>query len=91
MLALYFAEKKRYRPGTRALLEIRKYQKSTDLLIRKLPFARLVSAAGQAAIYLQHAADLLRTHSQHMRAAKRADRAPNDTTHRAAQSVMTCC
>lgn len=39
------AEKKRYRPGTRALLEIRKYQKSTDLLIRKLPFARLVSTA----------------------------------------------
>ena len=34
--------KKRYRPGTRALREIRKYQKSTDLLIRKLPFQRLV-------------------------------------------------
>lgn len=33
---------RRYRPGTRALMEIRKYQKSTDLLIRKLPFARLV-------------------------------------------------
>ncbi|CAB9523506.1 Histone H3 [Seminavis robusta] len=32
----------RYRPGTRALLEIRKYQKSTDLLIRKAPFQRLV-------------------------------------------------
>ncbi|XP_072286624.1 histone H3-like centromeric protein A [Pyxicephalus adspersus] len=32
----------RYRPGTRALMEIRKYQKSTDLLIRKAPFARLV-------------------------------------------------
>jgi hypothetical protein len=30
----------RYRPGTRALMEIRKYQKSTDLLIRKLPFQR---------------------------------------------------
>lgn len=42
------AEKKRYRPGTRALLEIRKYQKSTDLLIRKLPFARLVSSSAQA-------------------------------------------
>ncbi|TRM67719.1 histone-fold-containing protein [Schizophyllum amplum] len=35
-------KKKRYRPGTVALREIRKYQKSTDLLIRKLPFARLV-------------------------------------------------
>ncbi|KAI8587399.1 histone-fold-containing protein [Geranomyces variabilis] len=32
----------RYRPGTVALREIRRYQKSTDLLIRKLPFARLV-------------------------------------------------
>ncbi len=28
----------RFRPGTVALREIRKYQKSTDLLIRKLPF-----------------------------------------------------
>ena len=36
------AKKKRYRPGVKALLEIRKYQNSTDLLIRKLPFARLV-------------------------------------------------
>ena len=32
----------RYRPGTVALREIRKYQKSTDLLIRKLPFQRVV-------------------------------------------------
>ena len=30
------------RPGTVALREIRRYQRSTDLLIRKLPFARLV-------------------------------------------------
>ncbi|XP_073454501.1 histone H3-like centromeric protein A isoform X2 [Aquarana catesbeiana] len=36
------ARTRRYRPGTRALMEIRKYQKSTDLLIRKAPFARLV-------------------------------------------------
>ena len=34
----------RYRPGTVALREIRKYQKSTELLIRKLPFQRLVRA-----------------------------------------------
>lgn len=34
--------RKRYRPGTRALMEIRKQQKSTDLCIRKLPFQRLV-------------------------------------------------
>jgi len=32
----------RFRPGTVALQEIRKYQKSTELLIRKLPFQRLV-------------------------------------------------
>jgi histone H3 len=32
----------RFRPGTVALREIRKYQKSTDLLLRKLPFQRLV-------------------------------------------------
>jgi histone H3/H4 len=32
----------RYRPGTVALREIRRYQKSTDLLIRRLPFQRLV-------------------------------------------------
>ena len=33
---------RRFRPGTIALREIRKFQKSTDLLIRKLPFQRLV-------------------------------------------------
>lgn len=32
----------RYRPGTVAMREIFRYQKSTDLLIRKLPFQRLV-------------------------------------------------
>lgn len=32
----------RYRPGTVALREIRRFQRSTDLLIRKLPFQRLV-------------------------------------------------
>ena len=37
----------RYRPGTKALREIRKYQKSTDLLIRKLPFQRLVREIAQ--------------------------------------------
>jgi hypothetical protein len=34
---------KRYKPGTVALREIRKYQKTTDLLLLKLPFQRLVS------------------------------------------------
>lgn len=32
----------RFRPGTVALREIRRYQKSAELLIRKLPFQRLV-------------------------------------------------
>ena len=32
----------RYRPGTVALREIRRYQKSTNLLLRKAPFQRLV-------------------------------------------------
>ncbi|KRX01284.1 Histone-fold [Pseudocohnilembus persalinus] len=35
-------KKRRYRPGTICLREIKKYQKSTQLLIRKLPFQRLV-------------------------------------------------
>ncbi|ETI39683.1 histone [Phytophthora nicotianae] len=32
----------RYKPGTVVLREIRKYQKSYKLLMRKLPFSRLV-------------------------------------------------
>lgn len=34
--------RKRYKPGQGVLREIRKYQRSTDLLLRKLPFSRLV-------------------------------------------------
>ena len=34
-------KKRRYKPGTVALREIRRYQKSTELLIRKTPFRRL--------------------------------------------------
>jgi histone H3 len=33
---------RRFRPGTVALRQIRKLQKSTDLLLRKAPFQRLV-------------------------------------------------
>lgn len=36
-----------FRPGTVALREIRRYQKSTELLIRKLPFQRLVREIAQ--------------------------------------------
>ncbi|KAK9178302.1 hypothetical protein WN943_027492 [Citrus x changshan-huyou] len=49
----------RYRPGTVALREIRKYQKSTELLIRKLPFQRLTDLRFQshAVLALQEAAE----------------------------------
>ena len=33
---------RRFRPGTVALREIKRFQKSTELLLRKLPFQRLV-------------------------------------------------
>lgn len=39
--------RRRHRPGERALREIRQYQKSTDLLLRRLPFARLVKEIQQ--------------------------------------------
>jgi histone H3 len=47
----------RYRPGTVALREIRKYQKSTELLIRKLPFQRLVRFQSSAVLALQEASE----------------------------------
>ncbi|KAI1479638.1 hypothetical protein K445DRAFT_315422 [Daldinia sp. EC12] len=37
-----YPRRRRYRPGTVALREIRRLQNNTDLLIRKLPFSRLV-------------------------------------------------
>jgi len=37
----------RFRPGTVALREIRHYQKTTEMLIRKLPFQRLVREIAQ--------------------------------------------
>lgn len=39
--------RRRWRPGTIAIREIRKYQKSTELLIRKIPFQRLVREIAQ--------------------------------------------
>ena len=38
---------RRYRPGTVALREIVRYQKSTELLIRKIPFQRLLREISQ--------------------------------------------
>ena len=40
-------KKKRFCPGTVALQEIRKFQKTTGFLIRKLPFARWVRKHAQ--------------------------------------------
>ena len=37
----------KYQPGIRALMEIRRYQKMTELLIRKLPFQRLIREIAQ--------------------------------------------
>ncbi|XP_018496277.1 histone H3.3 [Galendromus occidentalis] len=37
----------RFKPGTVALREIRRYQRSTELLMRKLPFQRLVREIAQ--------------------------------------------
>lgn len=66
------AKKRRRKPGTVALRQIKFYQKTTDLLLRALPFARVVKEVGdtlsiaeftkykwkQAAIEaLQHAAE----------------------------------
>ncbi|KAF9293398.1 centromeric DNA-binding histone H3-like protein cse4 [Linnemannia elongata] len=36
------AKGRRYKPGSKALREIRQYQKTTELLIRRAPFARVV-------------------------------------------------
>ena len=48
----------RYRPGTVALREIRRFQKSTDLLIRKAPFQRLVRQMVQNDLSLNVRSDL---------------------------------
>ena len=42
--------RRRYRPGVKALKEIRKYQKSTQLLIPGLPFSRLIREIAQAVV-----------------------------------------
>ena len=40
--------RKKWRPGTKALQEIRRYQKGFQLLIPRLPFARLVKEIAQS-------------------------------------------
>jgi histone H3 len=56
-----------------ALREIRKYQKSTELLIRKLPFQRLVREVAQAhAVWLDGRVQPLRFHAQALEALQQA-------------------
>ncbi|KAG8415191.1 centromeric DNA-binding histone H3-like protein cse4 [Metarhizium acridum] len=45
-------QKRRYRPGTTALREIRQYQGTTKLLLLKLPFMRLVRSYEFLYVYL---------------------------------------
>ena len=40
----------RFRPGTVAIRQIRKYQRSTELLVRKLPFQRLVKSIAHESV-----------------------------------------
>merc|ERR1712078_469755 len=60
---------RRFKPGTKALREIKKFQKTTDLLLRRLPFQRLVREIahehnvdlmfqGQALLALQEASEM---------------------------------
>jgi hypothetical protein len=42
----------RFKPGTVALREIRKYQKTTDLLLLKTPFQRVVGSLGRFTPFL---------------------------------------
>ncbi|KAL9591215.1 MAG: hypothetical protein Q9179_007948, partial [Wetmoreana sp. 5 TL-2023] len=43
---------RRYRPGTLALKEIRRYQRTTDLLLLKLPFSRLVREIALSLVFV---------------------------------------
>ncbi|KAK4231495.1 histone-fold-containing protein [Podospora fimiseda] len=65
-------KKRRYRPGTLALKEIRRYQTSTDLLLLKLPFARLVR---EIAVNCRPAGEELRWQSQAIQALQEASEA----------------
>ncbi|KIV85605.1 histone H3-like centromeric protein cnp1 [Exophiala sideris] len=64
----------RYKPGTMALREIRRYQQSTELLILKLPFARLVREIALDILPFSAAQDL-RWQSQAIQALQEASEA----------------
>ena len=66
----------RFRPGTVALKEIRRYQKSTELLIRKLPFQRLVrEIAGDSKVILSPLCGKVRFQSLAIKALQEASEA----------------
>ena len=65
---------RRYKPGTIALREIRRYQQSTDLLLLKLPFSRLVREISQYLLPF-HVARELRWQSQAIQALQEASEA----------------
>ena len=66
----------RYQPGTVALKEIRRYQKSTELLIRKLPFQRLVrEIAGDLKVILSPLCGKVRFQSLAIKALQEASEA----------------
>ncbi|KAF2841474.1 histone-fold-containing protein [Patellaria atrata CBS 101060] len=62
-------KKHRYKPGTLALKEIRKYQRSTDLLLLKLPFSRLVR---EIAMSMTLSGDMLRWQASAIQALQEA-------------------
>ncbi|KAE8451851.1 histone H3-like centromeric protein hH3v [Mollisiaceae sp. DMI_Dod_QoI] len=65
-------KKRRYKPGTKALQEIRKFQRSTDLLLLKLPFSRLVR---EIALTLRPVGEGMRWQSQAIQALQEASEA----------------
>jgi len=65
-------KKHRYKPGTVALQEIRRYQRSTDLLLLKLPFSRLVR---EIALTLRPSGEGMRWQSQAIQALQEASEA----------------
>ncbi|KAF2404422.1 histone-fold-containing protein [Trichodelitschia bisporula] len=66
------SKKRRYKPGTVALREIRHFQRSTELLLTKLPFARLVREV--ALSFVPHG-EVLRWQSQAIMALQEATEA----------------
>ncbi|KAK0540166.1 histone H3.1 [Tilletia horrida] len=65
----------RYKPGTVALREIRRYQKTSELLIRKLPFQRLVHDILGERGYLLNGKPIFRIQSSAINALQEASEA----------------